>query len=84
MISKAVKNDARAQAGSIYRMNAPRAIGYLFTCDADGKEVAQGMYCDRWDEVDSSRWDGLLLFKDDVIYELTDPSSYKKLMRKTA
>lgn len=80
VISKAVKKDARAQAGSIYRMNAPRSIGYLFTCRSDGSEVAQGMFCDRWDEVDPKRWDGLLLFEDDTVYDLTDPASYKRLM----
>jgi len=31
MINQAIKDDAKKQAGSIYRWNAPHAIGYLFT-----------------------------------------------------
>lgn len=79
MITERVKKDARTTVGSIYRMNAPHAIGYLFTCAADGSEVAQGMYADRRGEVDPERWDGFLQFSDNTIYDLSNPRSRSRL-----
>lgn len=79
MISNRVKKDARATAGNLYRMNARHAIGYLFKAARDGSEVAEGMYADRWSEVDPKRWDGFLRFEDDTIYDLSKPRSQKKL-----
>ena len=79
MIPKRVSEDARIQANSIYHMNNPRAMGYLFTCRSDGSEVAEGMYCNSIEKADPGRWDGLYLFDDDVVYDITSPRTQAKL-----
>lgn len=50
-MSRSAFEDARAVCGSIYRMNAQSAIGYLFNPTEDGKAVATGMFCHRLSEI---------------------------------
>lgn len=54
----AVVRDAKAQAGSIYRMNAPHADRYAYTVHANGKEVGTGMFLNRHES--EACWDGVI------------------------
>ena len=69
-IPESVKKDALAQCGSIYSMNAPYSIGYLFTIHSDRRQVGSGMYCHRVDEIDPDRWDGYYDFKKKIFKSL--------------
>ena len=78
------KKDALSVCGSIYRWNAPHAIGYLYNPTRDGREVAEGMYCDRVDEIDPKRWTYFYSFEDKTFYDLENERSFKTLMNKVA
>lgn len=80
MFSESLKKDVRNQAGSIYSLNAPHAIGYLFTVAHDGKEVYIGMFAHRWDEVDKERWDGFFSTKGEF-FDLKNNNDWKRLMQ---
>jgi len=75
------KKDALSVCGSIYRWNAPHAIGYLYNPTRDGREVAEGMYCDRVREIDPTQWDWFYS-KAGTFYDLRKPQSFKTLMNK--
>ena len=53
-----VVRDARAQAGSVYRMNAPTADRYAYTVHANGQEVGTGMFLSLREP--ESGWDGVI------------------------
>lgn len=69
---KALIKDVRQTVGSIYSMNAPHAIGYLFNPARSGDEIANGMYCDRIDEIDHKSWEFFVAFEDICREEKTD------------
>lgn len=83
-----LKQDVLNQCGSIHIMNAPHAIGYLFNSNKAGDEIANGMYCDRFDEIDHSSWEYFVPFKHidkpgfkatkGMIYEIKPDNSLKK------
>ena len=64
-INKKLLQDVKNTVGSIYRMNAPGAIGYVFNESANGNSIARGMYFDRGD--DKSEWDYYLDFKTGIL-----------------
>lgn len=56
-IKASLKKDVLAQIGSIYRLNSPYGIGYLFNSTEDGKKIDEGMFCDYEMEIDKNRWE---------------------------
>ena len=64
-VSRRLINDVKSVAGSIYRMNAPYAIGYLFHETVDGNSIARGMFCDRGD--DKTEWTYYLDFTTGIL-----------------
>ena len=80
MFKESLKKDVINQAGSIYSMNAPHAIGYLFTIAKGGKEVHTGMFCHSVDEVNRDSWSGFYHIKKGLFYDLDSDKSYKGLM----
>lgn len=76
------KKDALNVCGSIYRMNATHAIGYLYNPTKDGREVAEGMYCDRVSEINPERWTYFYRFEDKTFYQIDNERSYNTLMNK--
>jgi hypothetical protein len=73
--------DIRQTVGSIYRMNAPHAIGYLFNATEGEHEIADGMYCDRLYEIDPNRWDYFLAFDKIHREEMVEKGFYRILFR---
>jgi len=69
-INKTLLQDVYNTVASIYRMNAPYAIGYLFTVTKNGKEIHTGMYCNFTDEIDADRWSYFLDFKTREFFKL--------------
>lgn len=57
--------DVKSVVGSMYRMNAPGAIGYGFDSDRYGRTIARGMFIDRGDKL--SEWTYYLGFKTGVL-----------------
>jgi hypothetical protein len=76
------KQNALNVCRSIYRMNAPYAIGYLYIPTRDGREVLEGMYCNRRTEIDPKRWSFFYRFEDKTFYNLDNERSYNTLMNK--
>lgn len=73
-ISFSVLKDALGVCGSIYSLNAPNAVGYLFNSNKTGKQVSRGTFYhagpyDR-DELDPAYWDGYINFKDKTMKDL--------------
>lgn len=62
-MKKSLMKDVLQTVGSIHRMNAPYAIGYLFNSTRTGNEIANGMYCDRISEIDYKSWEYFLAFE---------------------
>lgn len=56
--------DVMKQVGSIHLMNAPHAIGYLFNPNPGGYEIASGMYCSNYKEIDHNKWTYFFSFID--------------------
>lgn len=57
VLPKLIK-DIKGVVGSMYSLNAPYAIGYVFNTTKDGKTIAQGMFFDRGD--DKTEWEYFL------------------------
>ena len=73
-ISFSVLKDALGVCGSIYSLNAPNAVGYLFNSNKTGKKVSRGTFYhagpyDRG-ELDPAYWDGYIDFKDNTMKDL--------------
>ena len=68
-ISEKLKQDAKSVCSSIYRMNAPHAIGYVFNATRDRKEVSSGMFV-TMSEIDGDRWTYYLDFKTDKFFKI--------------
>ena len=79
MFKESLKKDVRNQAGSIYSLNAPYAIGYLFTVTKDGREVNTGMFANRTDEINPEQWDGFFSTQG-MFYDLSKNSGWRKLL----
>jgi hypothetical protein len=56
---------------SLYRLNAPHRIGYLFNLAADEKSVWRGMFCDSEQEIDPERWDYFFNTTDQQVYRIS-------------
>ena len=66
--------DVMKQVGSIHLMNAPHAIGYLFNPNKGEYEIATGMYCSNYKEIDHNKWTYFFSFIDKHI---SIPTEYK-------
>lgn len=64
-IGQSLLKDVKSVVGSIYRLNAPHAIGYAFDPKASGKSIARGMFIDRGDNI--KEWTYYLDFKTGVL-----------------
>ncbi len=80
-IGKTMLQDVKDIAGSIYRMNVPRAIGYGFDPHRLGKKIARGMFIDRGDDIRD--WTYYLDFKTGVI-RATAPRIAKRTSNRTS
>ena len=65
-IAKSLRRDATSIVNSIYRLNAPYAIGYGFDPKADGLSIARGMFLNRED--DATAWTYYLDLKTEEIH----------------
>ncbi len=73
-ISFSVLKDAIGVAGSVYRLNATSAVGYLFNPNMTGKAVSTGTFYhnspyDR-EEFDAKRWTGYIDFATKTLKDL--------------
>jgi len=68
-MNKQLQQDIEKQVGGLYSMNAPYAIGYLYTIAKDGTEVSTGMFASSLDEVDPDRWDGFYHINEKKFYQ---------------
>lgn len=78
-IPKSVVNDAVAVCGSIYRLNARYACGYVFTISKDRKSVDRGMFA-YWREIlegDLIYWEGYIDFEDKTVMDLENGKTRK-------
>ncbi len=64
-IGASMLKDVKSVVGSMYRMNAPGAIGYGFDPHRNGKSIARGMFIDRGDKL--SEWTYYLGFKTGIL-----------------
>jgi len=48
-VPRRLLNDVKSVIGSMYSMNAPYAIGYVFNPMEDMQSIARGMFFDRGD-----------------------------------
>lgn len=69
-MKESLKKDVMEQVGSIYRMNAPHAIGYLFTVTTDGNKISHGMFAHSNDDINSEEWDYFFSFKKKIFRKL--------------
>lgn len=79
-MKESLKNDVKTQVESLFSMNAPHAIGYLFTVTKDGRKIYTGMFCDSVDEINRYSWSGFYHIKKGLFYNLMSDKSYKGLM----
>jgi hypothetical protein len=68
--------DVMKQVGSIHLMNAPDSIGYLFNPNKGEYEIATGMYCSNYKEIDYNKWTYFFSFIDKHV---SIPSEYKHI-----
>ena len=68
--------DVMAQVGSIHLMNAPNSIGYLFNPNKGEYEIATGMYCSNYKEIDHNKWTYFFSFIDKHV---SIPTKYKHI-----
>ena len=68
-ISKKLQSDALSVCGSIFRMNAPHAIGYVFNSQ-DKKEVWEGMFVTQQHEIDAAKWTYYFEFKTGKFFKI--------------
>jgi len=68
-IGKTMLQDVKNTVGSLYRMNAPGAIGYGFDPHRLGKSIARGMFIDRLSEI--PEWTYYLSFRTGVLRRTT-------------
>lgn len=78
-MKESLKRDVLNTVGSIYALNSPNAIGYLFNENKSGDEIICGMYCNRVDEIDPARW-GWFYSKAGNFYNLDNTRSFNTLM----
>lgn len=57
--------DVKNTIGSIHKMNARSAKGYLFNPTNDGKSISKGMYCDFESEINVNQWTYFINFNKD-------------------
>lgn len=68
--------DVMKQVGSIHMLNAPNSIGYLFNPNKGGYEIATGMFCSNYKEIDYYKWTYFFSFIDKHV---SIPSEYKHI-----
>ena len=78
MFKETLKEDVKRQVGSIHSLNAPNAIGYLFTVTPDGNEVYTGMFASHPDEINKEQWRGFYSIEG-LFYDLDNPRDLEKL-----
>jgi hypothetical protein len=59
--------DVMAQVGDIHIMNASNPLGYLFNPNKGEYEIATGMYCSNYKEIDHNKWTYFFSFTNKVI-----------------
>ena len=69
-VNHSLLNDVYSVIGSMYSMNAPNAIGYLFNPNGNYKKIANGMYCDSKREIDIDSWTYFYNYQNKQIYKL--------------
>lgn len=69
-LNKSLLQDVYNVCGSMYSMNAPHAIGYLFNPTLNRKSISTGMFCDFEREINSNSWTYFLNYKDKTIYKI--------------
>ncbi len=74
-LSKWVIRDVEAVIGSMYRLNSPGAIGYLFNKNSNGRCIARGMFCDSESEksghaIERSHWAYYLDFSTGILEKI--------------
>ena len=69
-ISKKLQTDALSVCGSIYRMNAPGAIGYVFNATDNRREVCSGMFVNFPCEIDAHYWTYYFEFKTKKFFKI--------------
>jgi hypothetical protein len=62
--------DVHQVCGSLYRMNAPYTMGYLFNVIRNGRKIFDGMFCNRESEISSDRWTYFFNFKTKRVYKI--------------
>ena len=62
-LSRKVINDVKSVCGSLYSLNAPGAIGYLFNVNENNSAIARGMFCDFESEINRDDWTYYLDYK---------------------
>lgn len=81
-MNQKLKNEALSIAGGLHAtFNAPYRIGYLFNANRAGNEVAEGMYCDRFEEIDPERWDYFLSRRGEL-FDIRKPVTLNRLLNK--
>jgi hypothetical protein len=70
IVNETLLKDVANQIGSIYKMNAPNALGYLFSVSGSGKEIAHGMFCNRVSEISESSYDYFVDIPTQIFYKL--------------
>jgi len=75
-VSKNLRKDILNQCGSIYSMNAPHAIGYIFTVNKDGQSINRGMFVSNRDEI-NNQWSVFFCYKNKKFYDLDTPNGVK-------
>ena len=79
-IGKTMLQDVKNTVGSIYRMNAPRSIGYGFDPHRLGKSIARGMFIDSVSAI--PEWTYYLDFKTGVL-RATAPRTTRRVAKRT-
>lgn len=81
-MNQRLKKDALSNAGSIHSLNAPYCLGYLFNENKAGNEIAEGMYCDRFEEIDPERWDYFLSRRGEF-FDIRKPHTMSRLQNQS-
>lgn len=81
LVSESLKQDVLNQCGSIYSMNAPNSIGYVFTVAKDGQSINSGMFVSNRTEINNSQWSMFFSYKTKTFYDLDAPNGIEKAIK---
>lgn len=74
-----LKKEALSIAGGLPRCNMYHRLGYLFNENKQGNEIAEGMFCDRVEEIDPERWDYFLSRRGEF-FDIRKPRTLNRLL----